>query len=362
MKLATYKDGSRDGQLVVVSRDLGSAHFATGTATRLQQVLDDWNYLSPQLNDLYVTLNQGKARHAFPFEPRQCMAPLPRAYQWADGAAYLPHLERLRPAPGATAPEDADTALTMVQGASDDFLGPTDPAWFGAEAWGIDFAAGLAVVTGDVGMGASPEQALDGVRLLMLANGWCLRHLAPAELARGFGLLQSRPAAAFSPVAVTPDELGDAWKGGRVHGVLRSTWNGQRLGQCETGPEMAFHFGQLIAHLAKTRNVRAGTVVGSGAVSNRDPARGTSCIAEKRALEAAQHGAPRTAYLAFGDTVRIDMAGRDGLSLFGAIDQTVVGPGMDQPPAEEPEAADVPAPAPAALATPDAYPDDASDA
>ena len=326
MKLATYKDGSRDGQLVVVSRDLSLAHYATGTATRLQQVLDDWNFLSPQLQDLYVTLNQGKARHAFAFEPRQCMAPLPRAYQWADGSAYLPHLQRVRQARGATLPESMRTDPLMYQGGSDDFLGPTDNAWFGSQAWGIDFEAEVAVITGDVGMGASPEQALDGIRLILLANDWSLRHLVPDELAKGFGLVQAKPATAFSPVAVTPDELGDAWQGGRVHLTLQSTWNGKKLGLTEAGPEMAFHFGQLIAHLAKTRNVRAGSIIGSGTVSNADAAKGVSCIAEKRAIEMIAHGEARTPYMVTGDTIRIEMKGRDGLSLFGAIEQRVAGP------------------------------------
>ena len=337
MKLATYKDGSRDGQLVVVSRDLGLAHFASATATRLQQVLDDWNFLSPQLQDLYVTLNQGRARHAFVFEPRQCMAPLPRAYQWADGSAYPSHLARLRRDRSAELPtgsaNDAealptasDTEPLMYPGGSDQFLGPCDGAWFGSEAWGIDFGAGLAVITSDVERGASPAQALDGVRLLMLANDWSLRHLMPAELAKGFGLLQSKPATAFSPVAVTPDELGLAWQGGRVHLALRSAINGKQIGRCEAGPAMAFHFGQLIAHLAKTRNVRAGAVVGSGTVSNPDAAQGWHCIAEKRALETLAHGAPRTPYLVTGDTLQIEMTGGDGVSVFGSIEQRVGGP------------------------------------
>ena len=334
MKLATYKDGSRDGQLVVVSRDLGLAHFATGTATRLQQALDDWNFISPQLQDLYVALNQGKARHAFAFDPQACMAPLPRAYQWAAGSAYRPHIERLRQARGADLPDGLHNDPLMVQGASDDFLGPCDDAWFGAEHGGIDFAAGLAVITDDLAMGASPAQALDSVRLLMLANGWSLRQLMGAELAKGCGLVQSQPAAAFSPVAVTPDELGDAWQAGRVHLTLQSALNGERLGLNETGPEMHFHFGQLIAHLAKTRNLRAGSIVGSGTVSNADPARGFACIAEKRAVETLQRGAPRTPFLAVGDHIRIEMTGRDGLSLFGAIAQRVAGPRALPPPGE----------------------------
>jgi fumarylacetoacetate (FAA) hydrolase len=326
MKLATYKDGSRDGQLVVVSRDLSLAHYATGTATRLQQVLDDWNFLSPQLQDLYVTLNHGKARHAFAFEPRQCMAPLPRAYQWVDGSAYPSHAQRLAQARGAELPADFITDPRLAQCGSDDFLGPCDEAWFGSEAWGIDFAAGLAVITGDVAMGASAEQGLDGVRLLMQANAWRLRELIPAELAKGCRLLQARPAAAFGPVAVTPDELGEAWRHGRIYGTMQVACNNRRVGLVETGPEMALHFGQLIAHGAKTRNLRAGSIVGGGTVSHADVAKGYGCIAEKRALEIIQHGQPRTDYLKTGDTVRIEMKGRDGLSVFGTIEQRVTGP------------------------------------
>ena len=326
MKLATYKDGSRDGQLVVVSRDLATAHFATGTATRLQQVLDDWNFLSPQLEDLYATLNSGKARHAFPFDPRLCMAPLPRAYQWADGSAYLNHVELVRKARGAEVPASFYEDPLMYQGGSDDFLGPCDDAVFASTDWGIDFESEIAVVTGDVAMGTGPDAALDGVRLLMLVNDWSLRNLIPAELAKGFGFLQSKPATAFGPVAVTPDELGEAWKGGRVHLNLESAWNGKRVGLCDAGEEMRFHFGQLIAHLARTRQVRAGSIVGSGTVSNKDWARGYACIAEKRAIESIEHGEPRTAFMQFGDTIRIEMKGRDGQSLFGAIEQTVRAP------------------------------------
>ena len=332
MKLATYKDGSRDGQLVVVSRDLATAHYATGIATRLQQVLDDWNFLSPQLQDLYVTLNQGKARHAFPFEPRQCMAPLPRAYQWADGSAFINHVELVRKARGAEVPDSFYTDPLMYQGGSDDFLGPCDDAVFASEDWGIDFEAEVAVVTGDVRMGTTPEAALEGIRLLMLANDWSLRNLIPDELAKGFGFFQSKPATAFSPVAVTPDELGEAWEGGRVHLALQSSWNDRKVGLCEAGPEMTFHFGQLIAHIAKTRNVRAGSIVGSGTVSNKDWSRGYSCIAEKRAIETIEDGAPKTAFMRFGDRIRIEMKGRDGQSVFGAIDQRVASArGSDDP-------------------------------
>lgn len=326
MKLATYQDGSRDGQLVVVSRDLSSAHYATGIATRLQAVLDDWNFLSPQLNDLYVTLNHGKARHAFAFDARRCMAPLPRAYQWAEAIAYPSHAERLSQAAGSAAPPGLRDTPLLGLGAGDRLLGPCEPAWFGSAAWGIDFGAGLAVATGDVAMGASPEQALAGVRLLLLANGWRLRALAADEQARGLGVVQGWPAAAFGPVAVTPDELGEAWQGGRLQGTLQVAVNGRRLGRCATGPGMRHHFGQLIAHLAKTRDVRAGSLVGSGPVSSADEAGGCSSLAERRAAETLAHGAPRSAWLRSGDTVEIDCLGRDGLSVFGAIAQRVTGP------------------------------------
>ena len=326
MKLATYKDGSRDGQLLVVSRDLTSAHYATGIAERLQQVLDDWNFLSPQLQDLSDALNQGKARYAFPFDARRCMAPLPRAYQWVDGSAYLNHVELMRRARNTEMPASFSTDPLMYQGGSDDFLGPCDPVVCASEAFGIDFEAELAVITGDVPMGVSPGQALDGIRLLMLANDVSLRHLIPSELAKGYGFVQSKPATAFSPVAVTLDELGPAWTQGRVHLTLQSTWNGRRVGLCETGPEMSFHFGELIAHLCKTRNVRAGSVVGSGTVSNQDPSHGYSCIAEKRTIETIQDGQPATDFMKYGDTIRIDMKGRDGISVCGAIEQEVVPP------------------------------------
>jgi fumarylacetoacetate (FAA) hydrolase len=324
MKLATYQDGSRDGQLVVVSRDLSTAHFATGIASRLQQVLDDWNFLSPQLEDLYATLNVGKARHAFAFDPRMCRAPLPRAYQWADGSAYINHVELVRRARSAEVPASFYEDPLMYQGGSDDFLGPCEDACFASTDWGIDFEAEVAVVTGDVPFGASAESALESVRLLMLVNDWSLRHLIPSELAKGFGFFQSKPATAFAPVAVTPDELGAAWSGGRVHLAVESIWNGQRVGLCEAGEEMTFHFGQLIAHMAKTRQVRAGSIVGSGTVSNKDWSRGYSCIAEKRAIETIETGAPQTPFMQWGDTIRIEMRDAQGQSVFGAIEQRVV--------------------------------------
>jgi len=326
MKLATYKDASRDGQLVVVSRDLSVAHYATGIASKLQQVLDDWNFMSPQLQDLYELLNSGKARHAFPFEPARCMAPLPRAYQWADGSAFINHVELVRKARNAEVPASFYTDPLMYQGGSDDFLGPCDDVVVASEAFGIDFEAEIAVITGDVPMGASPAQALDGIRLLMLANDVSLRHLIPDELAKGFGFVQSKPATAFSPVAVTLDEVADAWDQGRLHLTLQSSWNGRTVGRCEAGPEMTFHFGQLIAHLCKTRNVRAGSIVGSGTVSNQDWSHGYSCIAEKRAIETIEGGQPKTQFMKFGDTIRIEVKGRNGQSVFGAIDQKVAVP------------------------------------
>ena len=331
MKLATYKDGSRDGQLVVVSRDLTTAHYASGIATKLQQVLDDWNFLSPQLEDLSQTLNQGKARHAFPFDPKLCMAPLPRAYQWADGSAYMNHVELVRASRNSEVPANFYEDPLMYQGGSDDFLGPCDDVVCPSTDFGIDFEAEVAVITGDVPMQVSPEQALDGIRVVMIANDVSLRRLIPNELAKNFGFLQGKPATAFSPVAVTLDELGDVWEQGRLHLSMRVDWNGKRVGMCEAGPEMTFHFGQLIAHLCKTRNVRAGSIIGSGTVSNKavevdgrkDWPKGYSCIAEKRAIETILDGKASTDFMQFGDTVRIEMKGRDGQSVFGAIDQTI---------------------------------------
>ncbi|MDR1968141.1 MAG: fumarylacetoacetate hydrolase family protein [Burkholderiaceae bacterium] len=333
MKLATYKDGSRDGQLVVVSRDLTTAHYATGIASRLQQALDDWNFFSPQLQDLYETLNGGKARHAFAFDPAQCMAPLPRAYQWLSGTAYPNHVELVH----AAAAQDF---CAMTQGGSDDFLGPCDDIRVADEAFGIDFAAALAAVTGDVPLAATPEQGLDAVRLLALVNDISLRELMAEETSRHSGPLQGKPPAAFGPVAVTPDELGDAWRQGRVYLSMQTAWNGRKVGLCDAGPEMRFHFGELIAHAARTRRLRAGAMVGGGPVSNtgseregqREWPKGYACIAEKRAMEILRDGAPKTGYMRFGDTIRIEMKGRDGESVFGAIDQKVHVPSSVQHP------------------------------
>ena len=324
MKLATLQQGGRDGTLVVVSRDLTRCQPVPAIARTLQAALDDWERCAPQLQQVSDALNAGQAPGAQPFDPAQCHAPLPRAYQWADGSAYLNHVELVRKARGAEVPASFYTDPLMYQGGSDDFLGPCDDVALPSAAMGIDFEAEIAVITGDVKMGTAPEPALDAVRLLLLANDWSLRNLIAAELAKGFGFFQSKPATAFSPVAVTPDELGAAWQGGRVHLPLQSTWNGRRVGRCDAGPDMGFHFGQLIAHIAKTRNVRAGSVVGSGTVSNKDWSRGYSCIAEKRCIETIESGAPQTEFMQFGDTIRIEMLGADGKSVFGAIDQQLV--------------------------------------
>jgi fumarylacetoacetate (FAA) hydrolase len=323
MKLATLKDGTRDGQLAVVSRNLKTAHLADGIAPTLQRALDDWGFIAPQLDELYRQLNEGRARRSIDFDPANCMAPLPRAYQWADGSAYVNHVELVRKARGAELPASFWEDPLMYQGGSDDFLGPRDDIALPHAEWGIDFEAEIAVVTGDVAMGSTPDQAHQAIRLLMLVNDVSLRNLIPDELAKGFGFFQSKPATGFSPVAVTPDELGDAWKGGKVHLPLRSTWNGKLVGQPLAGVDMVFNFPQLIAHLVKSRNARAGTIVGSGTVSNKDAKRGYSCIAEKRCLEMIAGGKPVTPFMAFGDTIHIDMLDADGKSIFGAIEQTV---------------------------------------
>ncbi|WP_321894258.1 fumarylacetoacetate hydrolase family protein [Paraburkholderia heleia] len=323
MKLATLKDGTRDGQLIVVSRDLRSAAIADAIAPTLQRVLDDWRFYAPQLAELYEALNYGRARNAFSFDARDCMAPLPRAYQWADGSSYVNHVELVRRARGAEMPAEFWTDPLMYQGGSDDFIGPCDDIVCASEAFGIDFEAEVAVVTGDVPMGASPDEALRAVRLVTLVNDVSLRNLIPAELAKGFGFFQSKPASAFAPVMVTPDELGEHWREGRVHLPMIVHWNGKKVGQPDAGTDMVFHFGQLIAHAAKTRNLRAGAIVGSGTVSNKDAKRGYCCIAEKRCLEMIESGQASTGFMKFGDSVKIEMLDEAGKSIFGAIDQAV---------------------------------------
>ena len=323
MKLATLKDGSRDGQLAVVARDLKTAHIADGIAPTLQAALDDWTFIAPQLEALYAELNAGRARRPFDFDPARCMAPLPRAYQWVDGSAYVNHVELVRRARGAEMPASFWEEPLMYQGGSDDFLGPHDDIVLAHEEWGIDFESEVAVVSGDLAMGAGPDEALRRIRLVMLANDVSLRNLIPSELAKGFGFLQSKPATAFSPVAVTPDELGDAWRDAKLHLRLRSTWNGRLVGQPHAGTDMVFNFAQLLAHLCKTRNARAGTIVGSGTVSTKDASQGDSCIAEQRSLEAIGSGEAVTGYMRFGDTIRIEMLDEAGKSIFGAIEQAV---------------------------------------
>ena len=323
MKLATLKDGSRDGLLAVVSHDLSQAQHASRIAARLQTALDDWDFLAPQLEDLYQTLNEGRARHAFAFDPKQAMAPLPRAYQWADGSSYVNHIELVRKARGAEMPPSFWTDPLMYQGGSDDLLGPHDDVVCPSEEHGIDFEAEVAVVTGDVLIGSKPKEIAQQIRLLMLVNDVSLRNLIPAELAKGFGFFQSKPATAFSPVAITPDELGDAWRDAKVHRPLAVHWNGAKVGEPNAGDDMTFSFTDLIAHVAKTRNVRAGSIIGSGTVSNVDRSRGYCCIAEKRSLEMIEHGAARTSFMKYGDRVRIEMFDVAGQSIFGAIEQII---------------------------------------
>ena len=333
MKLATLKDESRDGQLAVVSRDLSRALVVPEIARTLQAALDDWQRVAPRLTQLSVALDAGETRHAIAFDPKQAHSPLPRAYQWVDGSAYVNHVELVRRARGATVPPEFWTDPLMYQGGSDSFIGPCDDIVFPDESWGIDFEGELAVITGDVQLGVAPEAALAHIRLLMLANDVSLRNLIPAELAKGFGFLQGKPASSFSPVAVTPDELGDAWHDGRVHLPLVTHLNGALFGRPNAGVDMTFNFPQLIAHAAKTRELEAGTIVGSGTVSNKEnggPGRpaaaggaGYACIAEQRTVETIVSGKPSTPFMRFGDRVRIDMFDAAGRSIFGAIDQLV---------------------------------------
>lgn len=323
MKLASLKDGTRDGQLIVVSRDLHTAAIADAIAPTLQRVLDDWAFYAPQLRELYDALNHGRARHTFAFDAANCMAPLPRAFQWADGSAYVNHVELVRRARGAEMPPEFWTDPLMYQGGSDDFLGARDDIVCASEEWGIDFEAEVAVITGDVPMGVSPDDALKGVRLVTLVNDVSLRNLIPAELAKGFGFLQSKPRSALSPVFVTPDELGEAWRDCKVHLPLVTHINGEWFGAPEAGVDMQFDFAQLVAHAARTRPLSAGTIVGSGTVANQDTSLGASCFAERRTVETLEHGKPLTPFLKFGDRVRIEMLDREGRSIFGAIEQRI---------------------------------------
>jgi fumarylacetoacetate (FAA) hydrolase len=334
VKLATLRDGTRDGRLLVVSRDLASCAPAPASAGTLQKALDDWEAVRPQLQALSDEVNGGRIAGTMEFNARDCLAPLPRAYQWADGSAYVNHVQLVRRARGAEMPESFWTDPLMYQGGSDSFLAPQEPIRVADEAWGIDLEAEVAVITGDVPMGATRAQAAAGIRLLALVNDVSLRNLVPGELAKGFGFFQSKPSSAFAPVAATPDELGEAWDGGRLHLPLLSFVNGRMLGKPEAGVDMTFDFPALLAHAARTRPLAAGSIIGSGTVSNRgadggqglpveEGGVGYSCLAELRTVETLRHGAPRTPFLKFGDRVRIEMRDAAGASVFGAIEQAV---------------------------------------
>jgi fumarylacetoacetate (FAA) hydrolase len=324
MKLGTLKHGSRDGKLVVVSRDLTKAVAAQDIAPTLQRALDDWQRAEPALRELAQRLEAGKVPEAFAFDAKSMMAPLPRAFQWVDGSVFKNHGELMRKA------FDTEHKITfhedrpmMYQGASDEFIGPCDDFVTVDEAWGIDFEAEIGVITGDVRMQTPPEKAGAAIRLVMAVNDWSLRNLIMDELSRGFGFVQSKPASSCSPVAVTPDELGAAWKNGMLHLPVRVQWNSQSFGQANAGVGASFNFTHLISHAAKTRNLQAGTIIGSGTVSNEDSDSGSSCIAERRAQERIAHGSAKTPFMKFGDTVRIEVLDAAGRSIFGAIDQKV---------------------------------------
>jgi fumarylacetoacetate (FAA) hydrolase len=333
MKLATLKQGGRDGTLVVVNRALSHCRAVPAIARTLQAALDDWETCEPQLRQVYEALNSGAFSNPQVFEPGACHSPLPRAYQWADGSAYVNHVELVRRARGAELPAEFWTDPLMYQGGSDSFVGPRDPILAMSEDWGIDLEAEVAVISGDVAMGATPAQCAPAIRLLMLVNDVSLRNLIPAELAKGFGFFQSKPATAFSPVAITPDELGADWREGRVHRPLTVHLNGQLFGQPDAGTDMVFNFPQLLAHVSKTRALEAGSIIGSGTVSNKQGGLngssiahggvGYGCLAELRMYESIEHGQPQTSFLKFGDTVRIEMLDRQGVSIFGAIEQRV---------------------------------------
>jgi fumarylacetoacetate (FAA) hydrolase len=333
MKLATLKQGGRDGTLTVVNRSLTFCRPVPAIARTLQAALDDWDACEPQLRQVYEALNSGAFNDAMPFDPLLCHSPLPRAYQWTDGSAYVNHVELVRRARGAELPAEFWTDPLMYQGGSDSFVGPRDPIYALSEDWGIDLEAEVAVITGDVKMGTTAAQCAPAIRLLMLVNDVSLRNLIPGELAKGFGFLQSKPATAFSPVAITPDELGADWREGRVNRPLTVQINDQMFGKPDAGTDMIFNFPQLVAHVTKTREMEAGSIIGSGTVSNKqgdlngssiaNGGVGYCCLAEVRMYETIETGKPQTSFLKFGDTVRIEMLDRDGRSLFGAIEQRV---------------------------------------
>ena len=323
MKLATLRNGSRDGQLVVVSRDLTRVLPVQKIAATLQEALDNWARCEPLLREVAESLEQDSAPGAA-FQLDRALAPLPRAYQWVDGSAYVNHVELVRKARGAEMPASFWNDPLVYQGGSDDFLGPTEDVAVASEEFGIDLEGEVAVITDDVPMGTTAHQASERIKLLMLVNDWSLRNLIPQELGKGFGFYQSKPATAFSPVAVTPDELGEAWDGGKVNLPLTVEINGAPFGKPEAGVDMTFDFPQLLAHITKTRNARAGTILGSGTISNYDRSRGSACLAERRTLELLEHGKAVTPFLKFGDRVRIEMLDAGGKSIFGAIDQRIV--------------------------------------
>jgi fumarylacetoacetate (FAA) hydrolase len=331
MRLASRKEG-RDGRLMIVSRDLTRWAPAQAAST-LQRALDEWDRLAPALREEAAALEDGRVAGQ-PFDEAACASPLPRAYQWADGSAYVNHVELVRKARGAELPPSFWTDPLMYQGGSDRFLGPRDPIPLADESWGCDFEAEVCVIVGDVPRGATPDQCAAAIRLVMLTNDVSLRNLIPAELAKGFGFVQSKPANAFSPLAVTPDALGAAWDGRKLHGPLLCTLNGELFGKADAGVDMTFDFPTLIAHLAKTRDIGAGSIIGGGTVSNKQGSLygssvknggvGYSCIAELRMYEQIETGAPLTPFLRWGDRIRIEMKDAEGRSLFGAIDQQVV--------------------------------------
>lgn len=327
MKLATLRTGSRDGQLLVVSRDLSRAVAVPQIASTMQAALDDWAHIEPRLREVAEALESGKSvtgAQVFPLDPATLMAPLPRAYHWVDGSAYVNHVELVRKARGAEMPASFWTDPLVYQGGSDDLLGACADVPVPSEEFGIDLEGEVAVVTDDVPMGTTRAQAAEHIKLVMLVNDWSLRNLIPGELAKGFGFYQSKPSTAFSPVAVTPDELEDAWRDSVVHLPLVVEINGKPFGRPNAGVDMTFDFARLIEHITKTRNARAGTIIGSGTVSNYDRSLGSACIAERRMLEQIEHGKPVTPFLKFGDRVRIEMFDAQGRSIFGAIDQRVV--------------------------------------
>jgi fumarylacetoacetate (FAA) hydrolase len=325
VKLATLRRGDRDGRLAIVNRALTHCQLVPGIAPTMQAALDDWAAVEPRLAERAAALERSSTHSdVMPFDAAQCAAPLPRAYHWVDGSAYVNHVELVRKARGAEMPASFWTDPLVYQGGSDDLLGPRDDAPFGDTAWGIDLEAEVAVITDDVPMGTSAADAGAHIKLVMLANDWSLRALIPGELAKGFGFYQSKPATAFSPVAVTPDELGEAWRDSKVHLPLISRINDQDFGRPDAGTDMTFSFAQLIAHVTKTRKLGAGAIVGSGTVSNYDRSRGSSCLAEKRTLEQLESGAPRTPFLQFGDRVSIEMLDTRGQSIFGSLDNKVV--------------------------------------